>query len=368
MSDQILIVKNENEKELNKFQRAFNANIQKINDLKLKLSHNTELFEKTRVRVMGEVVPLQHKYLDKHVQLVKLYDRHYEDSFFKKKEKEKLADLIFNKCEELMGSIKDEEFRAIYEKYAAILDPDFEEEENDEDASESEAEQLKAMMERFYGVDLGDVELDPNDPESVERIVREKLEAQQPQKKKSQKQIEREEKQKEEELNVSKAAKSIYKDLVKVFHPDREQDEAEKLRKTEVMKRITAAFQKDDLFELLKLKFELLGSSLNQLTTPDTELKYYNKMLREQINELEGELWQLHSQANGLFPNLPNDFFNFYAKDKQRLDAAINTESNKAKKALKKLESDMLILSEKQNVREYLKGYQIVEIDDHYFF
>jgi hypothetical protein len=364
MSDKILIVKTENDKELNKFQRAFNANIQKINELKLQLSVNTAIFEKTRIKVASEIMPVQRKYLDKHVQLVFLFDSHYEDKFFKKKEKEKIADLIVNKCLDLMHSNPDEALGAIYEKYSLIIDPDY-----TKQTEEEEADLMKKMVGNMFGVDLDDAEFDPNDLDSVQEAVWEKMQEKNANKPKTKKQLEREEKQKEEELNVSKAAKSIYKDLVKSFHPDREQDEAEKLRKTEIMKRITAAFKKDDLYELLKLKIELLGSTINEMTSADTELKYYNKMLREQINELEAAPWQLNSHAKGLFPNQRSDFFMHFGKNENRVDTIIKTESNKLKNALKELEKNMIVLKEKQNVRDFLREYEIEEEDyDSFFF
>ena len=42
-------------------------------------------------------------------------------------------------------------------------------------------------------------------------------------------------------------------DLVKALHPDREPDEAEKLRKTELLKQVTTAYQANELLTLLRL-------------------------------------------------------------------------------------------------------------------
>ncbi|MGL4630798.1 MAG: hypothetical protein ACRCVT_06275 [Leadbetterella sp.] len=365
MSDQILIVNNQDEKPLNKTQKSFNDNIKKIHTLKETLQQHTTLFELARTKIIKELSPIERKNLEAHLQLTHVFDSHYEDKFFKKKEKEKLADIVYNRCSDLMGKLEDESLEELYEKYEEILGLS-EEEEDDEYSETEESELMKNMLENMFGIDLKDTEIDPNDLEGIENTLREKLDAQQPQKKKTKKQLEREEKQKEEELNISNAAKAIYKELVKGFHPDREQNEAEKLRKTEIMKRITAAYKKDDLYELLNLKIELLGKELSGLTTPDAELKYYNKMLREQIKELETSLWQVSQEANHLFPRQRYDFFYMYGKDPKKLDTYIRTEHNRIKKSNKELEDEIIALKNKEYARVFLKDYEIDDYDDFY--
>jgi len=53
-----------------------------------------------------------------------------------------------------------------------------------------------------------------------------------------------------------KSLNSIYKQLVKAFHPDLEQDAEQKNRKEELMKRVTCAYEKDDLHTLLAIENE----------------------------------------------------------------------------------------------------------------
>ncbi len=42
-----------------------------------------------------------------------------------------------------------------------------------------------------------------------------------------------------------------------VLHPDREPDEAERVRKTELMQRVNEAYSKKDLLQLVALQLEI---------------------------------------------------------------------------------------------------------------
>ncbi len=79
--------------------------------------------------------------------------------------------------------------------------------------------------------------------------------------------------------------KALYRELVKAFHPDKELDESRKEEKNILMKRITEAYEKNDLFTLLKLEAEHLG-------LPDTaggKFALYMKELNQKFNALKQE-------------------------------------------------------------------------------
>ncbi|MGA7951760.1 MAG: molecular chaperone DnaJ, partial [Thiobacillaceae bacterium] len=76
------------------------------------------------------------------------------------------------------------------------------------------------------------------------------------------------------------------------LHPDREPDQQERDRKTELMQRINQAYDKKNLLLLLELQLELEHidqATINNITAG--RLKHYNKILKEQLNELENEIY-----------------------------------------------------------------------------
>jgi hypothetical protein len=107
---------------------------------------------------------------------------------------------------------------------------------------------------------------------------------------KSKKQLAREELRKQQETQQLKSMRSIYLSLAKALHPDTEMDFAEKKRKEELMKKVTAAYAGKDLATLLKLEMEWVASESRTLDTlPDEKLKLYIASLKEQAAALEEE-------------------------------------------------------------------------------
>jgi hypothetical protein len=364
MSHKALIITQKSEKDLSKLQKQFNANVKKINELKQRLKDDEEQLRKIVTRIQSDIIPTEHKHFEKITELVYVFDKHHDDPFFKKKEKAKIADFIINKSQELIETTGNEDLKTLYDKYA---DEPFD--EMDAEAENATAEMMKNMMASMFGVDFEE-DADVSDPQKMQEYMERKMEEKQAEaeakkanKKKSDKQIEKEEKIKEEAKNISKAARSIYTDLVKAFHPDRERDETERDRKTEIMKKVTQAYEDDDLFELLRLKIELQGADIDSLTMADEQLKYYNKILKEQVRELEESLWQLRMQGTG--PMGGEDLLSRFGGDEKSMKAKITRQVNKLKNNIKMVEQDILTLGVKENMRRFLKDYQIQDnMDD----
>ena len=358
MLHKALIITQKSEKDLSKLQKQFNTNVKKINELKQRLKDDGEQLRKIITRVQSDIIPTEHKHFEKIIELVFVFDKHHDDPFFKKKEKAKIADFIVNKSHELIEITGNEELKVLYEKYT---NESFD--EMDAEAENATAEMMKNMMSSMFGVDFEE-DADVSDPQKMQEYMERKMEEKQAEakkskKKKTDKQIEKEEKMKEEANNISKAARSIYTDLVKAFHPDRERDETERDRKTEIMKKVTQAYEDDDLFELLRLKIELQGADIESLTMADEQLKYYNKILKEQVRELEESLWQLRMQGSG--PMGGEDLLSRFGGDEKTMKTRITRQVNKLKNNIKMVEQDIIALGVKENMRRFLKDYQIQE-------
>ena len=79
---------------LSRTQRQFNNKIEKINTLKKGLAEQQALLEQARARVETDLRPLLGQIVEKRIELVKLLDRSYGLSIWRKREKDKIAYLI----------------------------------------------------------------------------------------------------------------------------------------------------------------------------------------------------------------------------------------------------------------------------------
>ncbi len=90
--------------------------------------------------------------------------------------------------------------------------------------------------------------------------------------------------------------REIFRKLVSTLHPDRENDSAERERKTTLMQRVNQAYQRKDLLELLSLQIEIEQIDDQHLAgLPEQRLRHYNHVLEDQVRTLETELNALSS-------------------------------------------------------------------------
>lgn len=84
---------------------------------------------------------------------------------------------------------------------------------------------------------------------------------------------------------------TIYKQLAKTFHPDLEPDNEKKKQKEELMKKLTVAYEKSDLYMLLSLELEWMNNSGGIAKShSDEQLKIYNLILKDQVEELQRDI------------------------------------------------------------------------------
>lgn len=276
---------------LTKNQKQFNAFIKKIEKLKAELlvwkidvqTHYQHMFEKHNA--------LLDEYDAQRLALISVFDRAYGDRQFKRAEKAKLKDIIASISAQLLERSPSEDVRVLYDKYKDVVD-------------EAESERMKSMLEDVFGCEADDA-VDFSDPESVKAYIetkereenaayqkrQEDIDARRASRKKTANQRKKEEQQKTETQNIHKSLQSVFRKLVAAIHPDREADNLERVRKTELMQRANIAYNNKDLLQLLTLQLEteqIDSSHINTLS--DERLQYFNKILKNQCNELLLEL------------------------------------------------------------------------------
>lgn len=108
---------------------------------------------------------------------------------------------------------------------------------------------------------------------------------------KTKRQIEREEREKAEAELQKRDIGGLYRQLAKLLHPDLEQDPVARAEKEAAMKQLTTAYKANDLHAMLRLEVTWIAreeADPSRLT--DAKLAIYNKVLKEQVAELEERL------------------------------------------------------------------------------
>ena len=366
----IPVIAKQEGKNMSRLQKQFNSRIRKIQKLKTQIEEVEQAMPEIRSLIHCELQPLQDKITSLKAQIVKQLDQAWEMKFFRHKEKAKLQELIRHNAFQLIQEQGQEDLEALYDKHSPTT---YQEEEKM--ASESSKEMASAMFKNLFDMDLDLDEVDMNDFGQVseklfasmeERAQQE--EERQKNKKKTKAQQKREEKIKTENEHISKTSRAVYTRLVKEFHPDKETDEEQRLWKTEVMKRVTQAYKKDDFFGLLSLEIELMQGHAHDLgELPDQQLKYYNKMLKEQVDELQ---MQWDALTN---PPPPFDTMAPYLRNVKQAPTVVRWQKEELQRDLAGVKGDLEYLSDKKNLRTFLREYELEEDryeeeDDLFFF
>ncbi|WP_375445049.1 hypothetical protein [uncultured Fibrella sp.] len=359
---QIVRINSDKTAPLSKNQKVFNRLSTRIADQEKLIAELKIAIDKGRQRIQADLLPLHTQFDRLRVDMVKLFDQMNTRHQFTKAERKKLTQLITSISYELIQKGYDE-LLDIHDRY----------DEGGFEAAMSEAEEqsavsMKLMAELMYGIKF-DPEIDWSEPETVRTFIdeqlRERTQAEQQRRQeaaerqasrpKSEKQQLRDAKKQAEEQNTTKAVRALYMDLVKAFHPDREPDETEKLRKTAIMQRVTAAYEKSDLMALfrLQLEFERIDQAhLEKLA--DMQLQYYNRILKQQVDELDGQLLQLENEMESM---TGGGIFGFSSAI--GLDYAINADIKSMKGAVKALKADLKTLNDAAYLKAWLKTYRL---------
>ena len=195
---------------------------------------------------------------------------------------------------DLSGGLVDEsdppdaEMKALYDRWAEI---GFDEKEEEHLAL------MKAMLEEAGGVDLGD---DPAvSEEELMRRAHAKMAEQHeqwqsaprpPRKHKTAAQKLAE----EDEARISQTVREVYRKLAAALHPDRVAPDAtreQRERSTALMQRANSAYEAGDLLALLTLQLQIEQVDIAHAAgIAAAQVKHFNKVLAEQLRELEAEI------------------------------------------------------------------------------
>jgi hypothetical protein len=345
-------------KVLSKGQKRFNSLIKRLETKKKLFQRWQETFPVYRQRVLTEYDVLYDEYNEQRAELVRLFDAAYSQKMFTKTDKRKLKHLIRTITEELI-SYNVEGMKDIYNKYSKV---DFD--SIDKEADEQVGQMMKAMFEEMMGVEIDD-DVDVSSPEKFQAALQEKLaeheeqerlaEEKRRKRKKSARQLAKEARLEQEEQNISKSIQEVYRKLAAALHPDLETDPEEKERKTKLMQQVNVAYKEKDLLRLLELQLELEHIDQEHLNgLAEEKIQYFNKILQNQLKELEHEIYIIEHQAQ-----TASGCIAFGHLKPEQLLKKLDDDILNVKDDIDLIKMDIEDFSTNTRLKEFLKTYKI---------
>ena len=351
---------------LSKEQKRFNNYVRRIEQLRTDIARTKE--QDLELRRVGDerVSPAEKKAMDAVRDLIFALDHSPHVATLTGKQREKFSDILLGEIAQMLQThfyAEDEDLKALFEKYS----PD---QVSWDEALASEEEDMKERASQFFNQMFG-TDFEAEDFDDPHRM-KEKMNARQAefeaekqarterrnQRKKTERQLAADAKRKAAEQAVNKTAKQIYVDLIRHFHPDKEPDEQKRLEKTEIMKEITVAYDADDHLKLLELQMTLLARRDNVFASlNESQLKYFNDVLKRQVQELEMELEMSLPNMNG------NMYAMLYHPVSLIMHQQIERHIREQKKYVKQVENTRELIRTAKGLKEYVNQYQLDDDD-----
>lgn len=285
---------------LSKAQLAFNRLVTRIEKLRRGIAERTTRLNGHLEFFVMELHPLELQIGNERKEMVRLLFPYLKGpSLGGRKSKARLREVVAEQLSGVIavfGEITDDDLQAIFEEIEGIS------------VKEAEAEDFEMMRDELgdmlesMGVDadLSGMRPGMSDAEIAAQMAQMKArmeESQEAARKKQQerpktkRQLEREARDREVEEVRKKDVGGLYRQLAKLLHPDLEQDPVQRAEKEAAMKELTTAYKNSDLHGLLRLEVAWIAreqADASRLT--DAKLAVYNRVLKEQVAELEEAL------------------------------------------------------------------------------
>ncbi len=251
-----------NQQALSPEQERFNLLLERIESLNESIGERKLMNEQFNAARNREIIPLLQKIKDLKLRQIDTLDHFFNTRDFTKNEFRKIREEIIAQIEQVLTGFhlgsKDEDHLFTLLSFHKGVSKDM----------------TEAQYQRIEYEDNPAEETEDQEPKSIDDLKIESL-------------------SRKSHEQMVQSIRSIYIPLVKKLHPDREPDEAEKIRKTEILKKLTEAYEKKDLVALLMLQSEY------QLKQDENDkikdLAAYNKILEEQVTQLEEEYSALYA-------------------------------------------------------------------------
>ncbi|WP_297462689.1 hypothetical protein [Ferrovum sp.] len=286
-----------------KSQGVFKKLVHQIDEKKQVLRQWQEYKEHHRQRVVDEILPLQQEiHSARREMILFIHDilrpegRKPPGLRLGKMQQRKLVNVLLNLVNGLLDEDpEDQELESIHDEYSSM---------SREEVQTLEQDQDRFVLEELFGVDLSDYDGEGDIMHFAHQKIHQQQHADEEKRaaRQHQKKVAESAKKKSgEDLPLSKkereaqeaslSVKEVYRKLASFLHPDREKDQVERVRKTEIMQKVNRAYADNDLLTLLNLQLEIEQIDPDHiLMLPEERLKNYIRVLRSQLKELEREI------------------------------------------------------------------------------
>jgi len=309
-------------------QKKFNALIKQIDKRRARLRHWEAVTPVFQRQYASELLPLEQRLTGLQRQMALRLDDAWGSKALTKTERRTASELIVDLTAALLDDVEDDggQLKALFNKHS---------ESDYESKAAADLEEMKSAIEEALGINLGD-DLDMASAADVLQRMQDKMQEEQEReetehhaaaqaharRKKSARQQAAQARQEAEQAELSQSVRDIYRKLASALHPDREPDPHERERKTGLMQQANQAYEKNNLLRLLELQLELEHIDQKAISDiSDARLKHYNKILKEQIEELDQEIEQVENafrEACGVLPLFdvaPDTILHYLAED-----------------------------------------------------
>jgi hypothetical protein len=284
---------------LSKAQLAFKRLVKRIEKLRHKIDTETERLSGYLDIYTTELRPLEVELANQHKTLVRLlYPYLNGPSLGRRNGKAVLRQVLQDQLLSIigvLGELAEEDLRAIYEVVEG---------RSVKDAQAEDFEMMREELGEMLGAmgveaDLSQFQPGMSDTEMAARMAELKARVEEERSRKeaktdrpkTQRQKEREAREQAAEELRKRDVGGLYRQLAKLLHPDLEQDPVLRAEKEAAMKQLTTAYKNNDLHGMLRLEVAWIAreqADASRLT--DQKLAIYNKVLKEQVAELEARL------------------------------------------------------------------------------
>lgn len=290
----------------------FNKLLIRIQKAEAKIVETKNKLDQKFIEFNQKVLPVHHERCIIHLEILKEILAYISDNKISNTREEILRSFCIVTVEQIgMGphgftEEKFEEFKSVMKKIYPELDTSDEEFADEDDSvfdideRAAALEMTKDMIRAQFGMMGIDIDLDHITIEMTDDEIKEALDKKigevdpdyqqygKKEKKKSKAQLRKEASKKEFNDMKEKSFSSMYKNLVKLIHPDGEQNDQLKEKKSEWMKRLTVAYKNKDLKTMMLIELEWLHGSKDELEKMSEEkMSYFIEMLKEQATELD---------------------------------------------------------------------------------
>lgn len=385
VSSGLVLIEPKAQQPLTDAQQRFNALSQQLASQKQELQLWQHTMQQLQQKVLAELLPLYRQRAAYHWQMAERLDDALTSYKLGKREQARLQDIICALCDTVLQYSDDPQLQQqashLYAHYQPAPDIAVETLADEPSGASIETALVTETAMRQYLLVACGIDCEGMLAEDVQELYAQmqQLEQQQndaeqmQQQRQQQRQQTRQKKQqatgqqqahKETEALAGKSFKLVYQRLASMLHPDREQDEKQKLLKTVLMQKATDAYQAKDLMTLLSLQQQAQQLAV---ATPgnnrsvqalhgllDKQLEVYILNLQKQSTQLAEDILACKAEAADMV-NYPHYY---RAKPKDILDRVKQAIAYQ-QQVVQAIQHDLKQLTDVDSIKQLIQHYRV---------